>query len=212
MKIKFFVVDDSFLDLSNFDSLRRKFASAERATQEVLSVFVFNPCWSVATSFDASKLEKGGDGHWRLTDDFSKHLASENDFLNESFRRNYRDYCKNGFYRLKYERKPTVVVKNEGGTALEQIEVLYSAQVYIQFVTAKLIVKPEIKKPGEPYQPASQSVEIESETEWMPVYETCGRENKRYGISDKLDDWFRSQPLIIQKSIFIYQKEIEIVE
>ncbi len=104
-----------------------------------------------------------------------------------------------GYHEFKYDIMPPEILTDK---------VIFRANPFVKFVTAKLIVTPEIKRVGEPYSPSTKRVVVEKESDWFPIF-VC---QDQFGINNNMDNWFKTKPYVCQGEIYINKEEIEILE
>jgi hypothetical protein len=94
--------------------------------------------------------------------------------------------------------------------------VLFKAPVYVQFIKAELIVTPEIKEDGKPYQVRKEEVKREVVSDWLPVYVVEGGNwcSTKYGIDPEWTDgsWWKGASLYVAATeYYVEENKIEIV-
>lgn len=232
MKIKYYTVYDSGEYNQYPEELSKNFISIDRAKQEVRNHFKFNPGLSITRFGDLYQytpvttkrpvykfyksgpkkgqiMEKNGEkiivDHWddvvhSKVNDYSGYEVTEYDFKNGEY---YHLKYKKGFFKLKYEILP----------AEETIfSIKYKAQVFIQFIEAKITYTPEIKEIGKPYQVAGKKIEVTKESEFFPLYQCKKYDYLQYGINNNMDNWARTDLVFIEHEVSIEENNIEIIE
>lgn len=234
MKIKYYKLED-YRGYNQYpESMSRNFISVERAKTEIKNVYKFEPYLSISSNNFAylcryKKVEqktpvyklyrtgrnKGGiiekkgqkvidyyrdDSFMEKCDDYTDCEFSESEFNQKPA---FYEHAKKGFYRLKYDILPIVE---------KEYSIIYSAKIYIQFVRAKTTVIPEIKSPGVPYQPPSEKIEILEESEFFPLYKCKKYDKIVYGIFNNMDNFSKTEEVILYSEININENEIEIIE
>lgn len=95
--------------------------------------------------------------------------------------------------------------------------VSFKAPVSVQFVKAELIVMPEIKEDGKPYQARKEEVKQEIVSDWLPVYVIHGKgqyDETKYCIDPEWTDgswWKRAEPYFAEIEYIVNENQIEIV-
>jgi hypothetical protein len=94
--------------------------------------------------------------------------------------------------------------------------VLFKAPVYVQFVKAELVVTPEIKMDGQPYQALKEEVKREVVSEWLPVYVSGGSQYNptKYVIDPNWSDgyWGAARELYFAAiEYYVNENKIEVI-
>ena len=94
--------------------------------------------------------------------------------------------------------------------------VLFKAPVYVQFVKAELVVTPEIKVDGQPYQAFKEEVKKEVVSEWLPVYVSGGSQynQTKYVIDPNWSDgyWGAARELYFAAiEYYVNENKIEVI-
>jgi len=99
---------------------------------------------------------------------------------------------------------------------IKEESVIFRAPVYVQFIKATLIVTPEVKEDGKPYQARKEEVKMEVMSEWLPVYVIEGGQydSTKYGIDPTYSDgswWKGAKPYIAAIEYYVGENSLEIV-
>ena len=218
MKITYYTADSTRYHSIPKEISEVNFATIERAFQTVKSHYKpFQSPWFSIKSFSKAEIWQEKEvqvvtGYrkykkeqipiyetqkvWNPEINYHDYNTPESEFLNKGTK---------GFFKLKIGD-----IKEE----IEETEILWSAPVLVQFWSADRIHTPEIKKPGEPYQPEKKEiVNQKAISDWIPVYyKSEYRENNFY--LDKLSGrmWDNIQPYLLHDSIYFSKNELEILE
>ena len=181
--IEYYSISDGYDDEKLPDSLKLNYSTREKAIEAIVTNY--KPYFRLDFIYDKLRL-------YGVYQNYNSSLYQ--------FSEGYGDHS--GYYDITIGETQHKIID-------ETIE--FFAELFITFTEAEKIYTPEVKVPGQPYQPSKKEIKKIQEIGPMPLYRCKKYGNEYiYGVESDMDNWYKTSKATVQNNIYIYHNTLVI--